>query len=466
MAKARLNIVLIIMSTAIILSLGSFFLPRYITYIIDEDRANSIELNYARELKLPAYYRYLKRSSNTGSATWVRAAEFLSKNNPVLSVELAEYYWSVKDLNKAKFWLIQATKKNMTAANYRLAQLYSAEKDYQKAYQLLFESEVKLAGDTPKEILTLAIELAVWTGDKSSTQQLSLLFDNNDPTIVELYEYNVLPTDNKKLTDINCMIGLEMFATNLADLRRVERFKGQIQERKLSQFVCISTIRYIPLKELQCTHAKDSKIECNEAIWQQYANDINSRFIGVVVPEGGANVHNGIMYMDSRDTVDVFVHEMAHLLGFIDEYPLPMNHAKCLSEQQAALSHNIAVLTPIKKGKRATLRKHILEQLSWGNMIKSDTPIMEKTESGWRLGTPKKFAQEVGLFPSQTCDGSRTLGSGEAVSAYKPVSQLTKMNYFELEFPSVYLEIISNYPNKFLMPSFHVNIANAIENFK
>lgn len=462
MVSNNLKYILIIMSAAIIVSLGSFFLPNYIAYIIDEGRANGTELNYGKKLRLPAYYRYQKRSSHVGNSDWLIASEFLSKETPSVSVELAEYYWSVNKLDKAEFWFVQAINKNVTSANYRLAELYVEQKLHSKAYQLLFKTDISITKETPKKAVLLALELAIWAGDKSNYKYLSQLFENTEPIIAELNEFGVLSAGAKESTDMDCKNTIDFFATNLPNLRHVAKLKEQIQEHKLSKFICISTIRYIPLRELECNHAKDRKIECNEAIWQKYVKDIRSRYIGVVVPEGGANVHKGILYMDSGDTVDVLAHELAHLLGFIDEYPLPENHAKCLEEQQFALSHNIAVLRPNKKGDRANIRAHVIEQLSWGHMIKPQTPIMTKTESGWRLGTPVKYAQEVGLFPSQTCEGSRALRIGEAVVAFKPVSELTQLNYFELEFPNVYLKVLSKQPGQFLMPSFLVNIADAI----
>ena len=36
--------------------------------------------------------------------------------------------------------------------------------------------------------------------------------------------------------------------------------------------------------------------------------------------KGKANVHNGIMFIDRQDSYDVFINELAHFAGFIDEY--------------------------------------------------------------------------------------------------------------------------------------------------
>lgn len=48
----------------------------------------------------------------------------------------------------------------------------------------------------------------------------------------------------------------------------------------------------------------------------------------IFAEKGKANVHNGIMFLDRQDTYDVFIHELAHFSGFIDEYPLSANLAK------------------------------------------------------------------------------------------------------------------------------------------
>jgi hypothetical protein len=42
------------------------------------------------------------------------------------------------------------------------------------------------------------------------------------------------------------------------------------------------------------------------------------------------------MYLDQQDTYDVFIHELAHFSGFVDEYPLTAEMAKQICEGQNA----------------------------------------------------------------------------------------------------------------------------------
>jgi hypothetical protein len=124
------------------------------------------------------------------------------------------------------------------------------------------------------------------------------------------------------------------------------------------------------------------------------------------------------------------------------------------------------VLNKRDKGERGIIRDNILKQLSWAEQIKESTPILHLNntssinEQYWELGTPKEFDQEVGLFKAQTCDNNRTKQSS-MFSAFKPLSSKTKLQYNELNLPEQYLTILHQNRDKFLMPSFHYNIALA-----
>jgi len=74
---------------------------------------------------------------------------------------------------------------------------------------------------------------------------------------------------------------------------------------------------------LQCDDAAtNTRISCNIAPLAAHLKDAQFTHIVIFAKQGKANVHNGIMYLDQRDTYDVLVHELAHFAGFIDEYPL------------------------------------------------------------------------------------------------------------------------------------------------
>ena len=263
---------------------------------------------------------------------------------------------------------------------------------------------------------------------------------------------------------------MQLFATRFSHLQYLEELIGQFEQHPLNQYICFTPVRYMPIDTLACTAETGKSIQCNEKSWKALAQSIDTRFIGALLPEGGANVHLGILYIDAADNFDVFVHEISHLLGFVDEYPLAAEHKACQSIQQQAFSENVAVLAEQYQGNRSEVRANILSQLAWGKHIKQTTPILQpiknsstSTQDKWRLGTPTKFQHEIGLFKGNTCQRSnQRQGDGSVgFSAYSPLNKTTKMQYFSLDFPSEYLHFLQTGSMKYLMPSFHYNIALA-----
>ena len=106
-----------------------------------------------------------------------------------------------------------------------------------------------------------------------------------------------------------------------------------------------------------------------------------------------------------------------------------------------------------------------MKQIAWAKYIKATTPILQSVnhlndKQYWQLGTPKAYQNEIGLFKAQTCEHSEEQEKN-SFSAYKAVSQRTKLQYFALDFPSLYAELLQENPQQYLMPSFHYNIALA-----
>jgi len=202
-----------------------------------------------------------------------------------------------------------------------------------------------------------------------------------------------------------------------------------------------------------------------------------------MLAKGGANVHLGMLYFDADDDVDVFSHEVSHLLGFVDEYPIAKNHNKCQRAQQRAFSHNIVVLNDYYHGEPQVIREKILADVPWASLIKGSTPILQavdnissspslskarpskKTEGkdNWRLGTPIEYKEQVGLHISESCDNTIfTSDIPSRYSAYKPLHRRTQLRYYASDFPKEYLSVLAERPLEFIMPSFHYNIALAL----
>ncbi len=475
MNKSRWFISILLTSATMIFLLRSFFLPSYLTEQSSKGKVNDIELSYAKHLKLPAYYHYLQQQSPQGSNDWLGAMRKLSTTSAEYALELAQYYHQDNHIGRAEFWYQQAAKQQDDLAYWVLANLYAEQENYVLANEMLAPLLISKNNEIKQKAQLLAIDIALTTGDRqelttlvAGIKEAGLTNQAGQHTLLsELTRYRVI-TDKRIESLVNqdardtCPASIQMFATTLADLRYLDELILTTMNTPLGAFVCFPTPRYLPLTQLKCTHSADEMISCDELSWQSYQAPINSRFLGIMLPAGGANVNQGIMYLDRHDSLSVFHHELSHLLGFIDEYPLPKNHAKCLAVQTQPFSHNVAVLPQILTGDRAQVRAYVLSQLAWGEMIKDDTPVLSADIQGWRLGTPEKYRDEIGLFISDSCQGHREVNDvALTLQSFKPLAKLTSLNYHELAFPAQYLAMLKRQPQLFLMPSYRNNIVNA-----
>jgi len=462
-----------VMGLTMLASFSSFFLADYISYIIENDRNNAVELSIAKQLELPAYYHYQRRHQEYASLPWLAATTILAKHEERYSIELAQYYTSIQRLEKSEYWYLKAVQQQSEHARLVLAQRYFAEKKYQAVQNLLSKKFSPSEPELAKQAQSLLMEIALIEGDfakiQKAFQHLKKLAPAH-PFLEEVIKYQAI-TDQLSFIDPiasapDCLADIQMFATNLADLRKVDQLIKQIQTHALAEYVCFAPVRYIALKALNCKHHGNETIQCDEGVWRKYQASIKSRFLGVLIPQGGANVNNGIMYLDRQDTVEVFAHELAHFIGFIDEYPLPSNHTKCLTVQSKPFSQNIAVLPALYQGDKQQIRAKILKNLPWKSLIKTTTPILTSSTEGWKLGTPQSHQADVGVFLSETCEGKRKLRDAlhQPFNAYKPLKKHNQLSYFSLAFPESYRKLITINAEKYLMPSFHINIENALRN--
>lgn len=465
---------LIIMSLAISLSSGSFFLPDYLSEKINNKDFTERELDLALSLKIGlAYQEQLKRVEK-GSFLWLKYAQEFAKKDGETSVLLADYYLENNAQHKSKYWYLHAIKLDYQLARLPLAKLYFEQNELALAKEVLVKQK-NIAGD----FLLFAMEIAIAQGELSFINKYKARLDNTDSGnafLAKLRTYKITAIEQKQSsivqniisTEETCQNRLQLFATTLADLEQISLLKEQFKQSPLSQFICLEVPQYVPMTNLDCSHEPSSAIKCDESMWHSIAKEVDSRYIGLLYPFGGANVHLGILYFDRDDTIDILNHEILHLLGFIDEYPLPKGHAVCRESQQGMFSHNIAVLEKSYKGNKKEVRTKVLQQIPWAKNIKPSTPILSKTSllankdlinisqsDTWQLGTPQLFEHEVGIFDADSCEG-------HSIRSFKPLFKRTQLLYYEAPLPKEYLIFLTEKPNQFLMPSFHYNIAMAL----
>ena len=485
----RLNAIIVlktIMGLLTVLLISSFFLFSYLT-----NKVTQADISYSQLQLLDTLSYFLPEKSKTrltnllatnNRQAWLHLAKLYvdhqPSQHPALAFELGQYYLANNNQLAAQFYLNKAVSYQHQAARIILAELYyktfeqskyAKQDSYLKRdHYLKQEKQQQLAQLEKIKALLLPIshnltaliwlyKIALIEGDiefiAQYQQQLQQLDDTGFYQAINefgVFSESISTTSYAK----HCVLKIQFIASDFSGFQQGKKLIQQFKKQPLAKILCLQTPIYIPKHVLACQHALNKAISCNSAALAAYLPIFskNSRYLAIIVEQGGAKTDNGIVYLDKQDNIDVLVHEISHLLGFIDEYPLPNNHQTCTQVQQQMYAHNIVTLTAEYKGDQKTLRQQLISQLPWGHLIKATTPIFSQTAKGWQLGTPLSFKNEVGVFQANTCNKQN-------VKAYKPVFQRTKLEYFELAFPKPYYQLLFAEPKRFLMPSFHYNIS-------
>lgn len=506
MRISKVFLLILVMSLTMSVSSSSFFLSPYLTEQLTSNNYRVGQITYALKHNHITALTIEERKTVPGSTHWLTLNRELAKNKKIAALKLGNWYQQTAkqksnsmSINKAIMWFEQAIRLGSKQAVFNLAQLY-----YRQGKTVKAEIELRVLPDVLPDnelavaALLLRITMAIELGDikrvKSLLKSDFFKLHGNGKTnrlLTDIVKYSViddskvLTSRDKKTIDINlensknCITSLQLFATNLSHLKHLEtlikRFKNQ---QKLAEYICLPIPRYISIKNIDCTAQTQHAITCDELRWESVAKKVNTRHIGLMLKEGGANVHLGILYFDANDNTDVFSHEVSHLLGFVDEYPLIKGHDKCQGVQQKTFAHNIAVLNRYYHGEQKELRASILMNIPWAHSINASTPILEEVRTGsskkqyWRLGTPKEYINQIGVHVSESCQNSTSIDNSIAnltssnielsYTSFKPLSRHTQLRYFDDDFPEDYLTLLDTNPYDFLMPSFHYNIALAL----
>ena len=492
-------LLLIMMSLMVLLPSSSFFLSPYLTQLIANAKHNQSQLSYGVKHNNIAALTFSIAHEPLGSKNWLLLKIQLAGIQADTAYELGLWYLDntlpeksaeQQQLgeNQAQMWFKQSIRIDPFATQggvqLALASLYFKQGDLLLAQNILVTLNNSEANDNINglslDLLMLEIKILIALGhieDLAKRIKLGrtlllqsvsgrlLLDDLNKFKVLAVVvdKSNLISSSQQKYKTAECQSSLQLFASTLKHLKHLEQLQRKFSDRPLARFICLAPPRYLAVNTVQCNHDKSETIQCNEANWQAIEKTVATRHIGLMVEQGGANVHLGIMYFDSQDTVDVFSHEISHLLGFVDEYPLVNSHQKCQKIQSEPFAHNIVVLKAIYHGERTHIRQRLMHVIPWAEYIDDDTLILQQIigkPDTWSLGTPEHMAGRIGLFITESCDNSLAANNLN-FNAYKPIAQQTQLRYFTESFPAIYLKFLSDQPLNFLMPSFHYNLAFA-----
>lgn len=145
-------------------------------------------------------------------------------------------------------------------------------------------------------------------------------------------------------TQRNCAAKLMLIVTDLTSFERVKVLKNRF-ENTFDLPICLSEPVYFDATQIDCSNRANARIECvltSDVNLAQYEYD-KLAFFSL---QGIANAVGERLYMSYMQSERVLLHELMHLYGFIDEYPLKKNLAQrlCNIEQPTRIAKNILVL--------------------------------------------------------------------------------------------------------------------------
>ncbi|WP_438865024.1 sel1 repeat family protein [Neptunicella sp.] len=362
----------------------------------------------------------LSALSQSNSVYWLTiAAKANDANAQYLLAQLQT------DPDASQFWLVEAANNGLSIAQQALYQQLH-QSDPQQALAWL----TKAAQSNADSALLLA-EQKWQQGDQPQfkfylLQAKRLGSVKADAYLNAFQQRNVMYSQTTNSN--HCQQDIMLIATSLDSLLQAHKFKQKYHQD--SHFnalpICLGKIKMFTNKQLDCADnwLGTQRLGCDE---NQLAVRLQGeRFSHLVIfaRQGKANVKNGIMYLDRQDSYQVFIHELAHFAGFVDEYPL----SRHLAKQFCAMGKTIPNLLIEKNSQPLTLPKR------WGDMDKSQLAL------------------------ARTCDNSE-------YQAYKPIEDFTFMEFYDQGvIPPLYLTLWQQQlaePSQ-MLPAY-INLANAAQ---
>ncbi|MCW8092149.1 sel1 repeat family protein [Alteromonas sp. ASW11-130] len=246
-------------------------------------------------------------------------------------------------------------------------------------------------------------------------QALQRAFENGHPdaknwlTLIKHYpqrEIDALGIGQWPATK-QCKQRIQVFATSLATTERANAIYNQfVEDSRFSTLpICLQKPIRIKADKLNCTDnwRGSGRLGCDVRPLSLAVKTLDITHAVIIHQTGKANVDNGLMYLDLTDSYDVFIHELAHFAGFIDEYPITRNMANRYCNRQEA--PNLIFDGELTYSPLATLKR-------WQERPEFD-----------------------GIWPAKTCQYTD-------VQAYKPTGDITFLEHHDSgKIPTIYLTL-------------------------
>ena len=383
----------------------------------------------AQQDHLGALFELGQTSPDEGSKTraFTRASEL---GHQPSQYALYQWFWMQEEYGLALPWLKKVANRHGPSALLLARYLWKNEQpqEAKRYFQLAHE----LGEQEAKSYLSLI---------KSYWKKPPLINDNHANWVTR-----------------QCAMKLQFVANSLESIKQAVAFKAQfLKDKRLQSLpICINEPVWFDKNTLSCEHfaINDYRLSCDVGALAKAFLPGDFTHTVIFAEQGKANVNNGIMYLDLADKYSVFVHELAHFAGFVDEYPV----SEGLSERicEPGQSHpNILVRSLPKQRDAAQLTEKEIEE---GFFSDVDTLEERRDEPELDISYWQQFSNSLAMLKARTCNNHPN-------QAYKFVGKMTFMEFHDQEYiPEMYINIWRarlNSPH-LLVPA-SLNIAHALE---
>ncbi|WP_394174147.1 tetratricopeptide repeat protein [Thalassotalea litorea] len=444
--------VVIVISFALVISGKPFWVATALNSVSSQYPENSLLHQLSNSFNHPQAQQHNIDELVLGSRQWLRLSRAHAKTNGETAFALSRYFREQKQHQQAELWLGQAVRLMYPQAIEKQALTLMSDGEFAAAKTLIAKLDNK-----SELFLALMLQLTIALEQGDDIQQNIRLLEQLNPeheliaaargfAIADFWQQdNMAKSDYQNKLD--CATSVQFFAGSLSKLQRLTELIENInRDPFFLQEFCLFTPQYIPQSILNCEAATSGRLVCDINALSRYRRKYAVDYIGVLSDAGRANVNHGVVYLDMQDDADVVKHELLHLIGFIDEYPLPKNHQVCEVKAFSAVAKNIVVDNNPRTEypSEEDARREVLTVVPWASLIKPTTPITQMINGTRVLGTPAKYRGEVGLFAAETCEK-------QGRASFKPEHTWGLMRYNSLPLSSTYQQIHANNAGKFAM---------------
>lgn len=262
------------------------------------------------------------------------------KNQHLVKAAVSDYAPALFELGIANArpeiriqYLTRAANQDYFAAKKALYQWHWFHEDYQQGLPWLEE----VAKTDNESALTLALFL--WRGGQheeaigwlENAQSLGNSEARTYQSLISNYWQKAVQPDTTNNKPNSCSMRIQFVANSLDSIKQANNYYKEFNrdERFEGMPICLNKPLWVQHEDFICDSraTNNYRITCSLAHLDGVLEPEDFTHIAVFAEQGKANVVNGVMFLDLADKYSVFIHELAHFVGFIDEYPLSSEFA-------------------------------------------------------------------------------------------------------------------------------------------